>query len=183
MSRIFGPLRQNGFVVKDVERAIAYWTDVMGVGPFFLIDDQPLNGFEYRGRPAAPSIRVALAHTGGVQIELIQQTNDEPSAFRDFLRAGREGLQHVAFWTNDFDADLDRARRHGLEVLQSGRSGSGAPDERFVYFTAQDHPGTVIELSETAGRKGALFRAVEEAARNWDGTDPVRPMAALLDRR
>lgn len=180
MSRIFGPLRQNGFVVRDIDEAMRHWTDVSGVGPFFFVKDQPLHDFRYRGEHSPLSMSVALAHSGGVQIELIQLNNDAPSAFRDFLEAGQEGLQHVAFWTTDFDADLRRAHERGLEVLQSGRSGSGAPDERFVYFTAEAHPGTVIELSETSGRKGALFRAVEEAARDWDGTDPIRDMTTLL---
>lgn len=180
MSVHFGPLRQNGFVVRDIRRAMRHWTEVMGIGPFYYVAEQPLHHFSYRGSPSAPRISVALAQSGGVQIELIQQRNDAPSAFRDFLDAGREGLQHVAFWTEDFDAELSRARARGLEVLQAGRSGSGAPDERFVYFSAEAHPGTVIELSEIRGRKGELFRAVAAAARDWDGADPVRDMSGLL---
>lgn len=180
MSRLFGPLRQNGFVVRDIEKAMRHWTDRMGVGPFFYIERQPMADFRYRGAPGAPELSIALAHTGGVQIELIQQNNDSPSAFRAFLDAGREGLQHVAFWTTDFDRHLGVAAEEGLEVLQSGRSGSGGPDERFVYFTAEAHPGTVIELSEISGGKGALFRAVEDASRDWDGREPVRDMSVLL---
>jgi len=38
MSRIWGPVRQNGYVVRDVEAAMKYWTDVVGVGPFFYLD-------------------------------------------------------------------------------------------------------------------------------------------------
>lgn len=180
MSRLFGPLRQNGFVVRDIEQAMRRWTRVLGVGPFFYIEDQPLNDFVYRGVPSGPRFSVALAHSGGVQVELIQQHNEEPSAFLDFRYHGEEGLQHVAFWTEDFDRDLRRAHEQGLEVLQSGRSGSGGPNERFAYFTSPDPRCTVVELSETLGRKAALFRAVEDAARDWDGADPVRDMAALL---
>jgi catechol 2,3-dioxygenase-like lactoylglutathione lyase family enzyme len=123
---------------------------------------------------------VALAQSGGIQIELIQPLDEHPSAFHDFLRAGRQGLQHVAFWTDDFDAALTAAGARGLTVLQEGCSGTGAPDERFVYFTAEQHPGTMIELSETAGAKGDLFRAVAAAADGWDGRDPVRDMGVLL---
>lgn len=181
MSRLFGPLRQNGFVVRDIAAAMRHWTEVCGIGPFFHIEEQPVDGFRHRGEPSDVKISVALAQSGDIQIELIQQRNSGRSAFRDFLDAGREGLQHVGFWTDEFDRDLRRARERGLEVLQSGRSGSGAADERFVYFTAQAHPGTIIELSETAGRKGTLFRAVAEAARGWDGRDPIRDMAQLLE--
>jgi hypothetical protein len=31
MSRTFGPLRQNGYVVLDIEAALQHWTAVLGV--------------------------------------------------------------------------------------------------------------------------------------------------------
>jgi hypothetical protein len=35
MSRIFGKVCQNGYVVRDIEAAMAHWTQVLGVGPFY----------------------------------------------------------------------------------------------------------------------------------------------------
>ncbi len=35
MSRIFGDVRQNGYLVADIEAAMKHWTEVLGVGPFF----------------------------------------------------------------------------------------------------------------------------------------------------
>ncbi|RRQ29092.1 VOC family protein [Rhodococcus sp. Eu-32] len=180
MSRHLGPLRQLGYVVDDIDTAMKYWTDMAGVGPFFYVDDQPLNDFVFRGEPSTPRFSVALAQSGNVQIELIQQHNDQPSAFREFTASGRTGLQHVAYWTTEFDRFLTESTRRGLTELQSGRSGSGAPDERFVYFEEGPYPGTVIEVSEVSGRKGDLFRAIESASQGWDGTDPVRDMRKVL---
>jgi hypothetical protein len=180
MSRYFGPLRQLGYVVNDIDNALKHWVEVAGVGPFFYIDEQPLSGYRFRGRNASPRISVALAQSGSTQIELIQQRNDEPSAFKDFTDRGLEGLQHVAYWTTTFDSQRDAALERGLIELQSGLSGSGAPDERFVYFEEGPFPGTVIELSEISGRKGELFRAVAAAAVGWDGSDPVRDMRTVL---
>ena len=183
MSRIFGTIRQNGYVVRDLNAAMSHWIDTMGVGPFFVIQALPLNNFKYRGQPSRPNISVALAQCGAVQIELIQQNNDEPSMFLDFLKAGREGLQHVAFWTERFDADMRRYADLGFEAGQSGQSGQGGANERFVYFTAEGHPGTVIEISEISGPKGDIFRAVAAGAIDWDGRDPIRPMPAPGARR
>jgi hypothetical protein len=45
---------------------------------------------------------------------------------------------------------------------------------RFVYIETEAHPGTVIELSEVSGAKGRFFRHIEECARGWDGSDPIR---------
>ncbi|MFC4048245.1 VOC family protein [Actinomadura syzygii] len=182
MSRSFGVIRQLGYVVPDIASAITHWTERLEVGPFFYIERQPVADFTYRGAPSAPEFSVALAQAGHVQVELIQQHNDAPSAFREFTDAGGQGLQHIAYWTDAFDALTGRAAALGYAELQRGRSGSGGPDERFAYFTAGGHAGTVVEISEVAGRKAALFEAVAAAAAAWDGTGPVRDMTALVTR-
>ncbi len=35
MNRGFGSVRQNGYVVRDIEAALKHWTEVLAVGPFF----------------------------------------------------------------------------------------------------------------------------------------------------
>ena len=37
MSRLLGPVRQNGYVVRDIEQAMKYWSETMGVGPWYYI--------------------------------------------------------------------------------------------------------------------------------------------------
>src|SRR5262249_47486576 len=126
----------------------------------------------YRGEPSPAVLAIALANSGDLQIELIQQRNDAPSMYRDFLAAGREGLQHLAYWSREFDRDLAKAEAAGFRVCQSGHIGRNG---RFVYFDGEAHPGTVVELSEISGAKGKLFEHIRAAARGWDGKDPVRP--------
>ncbi len=117
---------------------------------------------------------IALANSGPLQVELIQQRNDAPSMYRDFLDAGHEGLQHIAYWTQQFDAEMERLSVSGYRVGQSGEA--GGPDGRFVYLETETHPGTVVEFSEISGTKGRFFEMIAMAAREWDGTQPVRRM-------
>jgi catechol 2,3-dioxygenase-like lactoylglutathione lyase family enzyme len=173
MSRLFGDVRQNGYVVRDIEAALRHWTETLGIGPFFYFERVPIEDFHYRGEPSPLDVSIALANSGSLQIELIQQRNDAPSMYRDFLGAGREGLQHIAFWTEAFDSELERFKAAGYPVGQSGRIGASG---RFVYFETETHPGSVIELSEISGSKGRFFRHIAEAAADWDGRDPIRPM-------
>jgi hypothetical protein len=175
MSRIFGDVRQNGYVVRDVEAAMRHWTQVLGVGPFFYFERVPMEDFLYRGKPSAIEVSIALANSGPLQIELIQQRNDAPSSYRDFLEAGREGLQHVAYWTESFDPDFERLRGLGYEVIQSGCV--GGPSGRFVYLATEGHPGTIVEVSEVSGAKGQFFKHIAETARSWDGSEPIRRLA------
>src|SRR5690554_612343 len=122
MSRFFGEIRQLGYVVHDIEAAITYWSRTLGVGPWFYNPQVPIRNYHYEGKQYEPHNSVALANSGFVQVELIQTRNDVPSMYRDFLLQGRTGLQHVAYWTEDYDADLDRAIKQGFKPVMSGRS-------------------------------------------------------------
>ena len=176
MSRFFGDIRQAGYVVPDIEAAMDFWSRELGVGPWFYNPRVPIVNYRYDGKAYEPHNSVALANSGPLQMELIQTRNDVPSMYRDFQQAGRSGLQHVAFWTSEYDADLERLLAQGFKPVMSGEVGERG---RFVYFDTEYHPGTVIELSEVAGPKGRMFDLIREASHGWDGTNPVRPFPDL----
>jgi hypothetical protein len=176
VSVFFGEIRQLGYVVPDIVAAMDYWSKVLGVGPFFYAERVPVVNFTYRGQPSSPVTSVALANSGPVQVELIQQRNDAPTMYRDFVQAKGSGLQHVAYWTQNFDADMARLSARGFKVGMGGEVGARG---RFVYFETEYHPGAVIELSEVEGPKGRMFDLIRNAALGWDGSDPVRPFPDL----
>ncbi|MGZ0188879.1 MAG: VOC family protein [Alphaproteobacteria bacterium] len=171
MSRLFGDFRQVGVVVRDIEAAMQHWIDVCGVGPWFYAEQLPVTMFSYRGeRHDDIHISVALANSGDVQIELIQQRCDTPSMYRDFLAAGHEGMQHWSSWPVDYDAKLEHALANGYTVGQQGDSARG----RFVYLRNEGHPGTVIEMAHMTKGRRKIFDGIAAASVNWDGADPIR---------
>ena len=172
MSRIFGAVAQNGYVVRDIAAAMDHWITVMGVGPWFYFERVTVDWFRHRGVEQQLEISVALANSGDLQIELIQQRNDAPSMYQEFLAAGREGLQHMSYWTTESQALYDRAVGLGYRVGQEGQIGGA--QGRFAYFDTEAHPGTVIEISDVSGPKGAFFALVRQTAVGWDGADPIR---------
>jgi hypothetical protein len=174
MSRIFGPVRQNGYVVRDIEAAMSHWIEVLGVGPWFYIDRVQTDWFRHRGTDSPVEMSIALANSGDLQIELIQQRNNAPSMYREFLAAGREGLQHMSYWTLDYQALHDRALQLGYVVGHEGQI--GGEQGRFAYFDTETHPGTVVEISDISGGKGVFFEHVRKAAVDWDGSNPIRPV-------
>jgi hypothetical protein len=175
MSHRFGPIRQVAYVVHDIEKAMKHWVEVIGVGPFFYLEKASSGSSTYRGRPTTLQMSIAISQSGPLQIELIQQHNDAPSQFRELLDAGREGQHHLAFWTKTFDDDLARYQREGFEILSTANV---APN-RNAFFSAQGHPGTMIELSEISGSKGEFFRKVAEIAASWDGSNPIRRITRM----
>lgn len=172
MSRIFGPVCQNGYVVRDIQAAMTHWIDVMGVGPWFYIDDVKTDWFKCRGVDSDVKMSIALANSGDLQIELIQQRNDAPSLYKEFLDAGHEGLQHMSYWTHDYQALYDKALGLGYKVGHEGAI--GGPQGRFAYFDTQAHPGTIVEISDISGAKGKMFGHIRKVAAAWDGVDPIR---------
>ncbi len=174
MSKLFGPIGQLGFVVRDLDAAMRFWTQHMGVGPFYVFNQVLALEFFYRGEPTAADGRIALANSGPLQIELIEQRNAAPSSYRDFLGAGHEGLHHVGFFTENFDADLRRALDAGLEVEQSAVLFS--PEGKLAYFASSGPAGTIQELIAVHDGNRELFKLIADSSLNWDGVDPVRPL-------
>lgn len=172
MSRLFGAVRQNGYVVRDINAALKHWTSVLGVGPFFYVERVKVDWFRYRGEQSPIEMSLALANSGDLQIELIQQRNEAPSMYKDFLDAGHEGLHHIAYWTTTYHVDYERALRLGYKVGHEGQA--NGPNTGFVYFDTEYHPGTVVELSDVSGPKEAVFEQIKQASIGWDGSDPIR---------
>ncbi len=173
MSRLFGEIQQNGYVVRDIEAAMRHWTEVLGVGPFYYLKQISIAEFRYRDEPSDPVLSVALAQSGPLQIELIQQHGEAPTMYRDFLEAGNEGLQHLGYLSADLEKDL-RSLSPDFSIAQSGSFAGGAGG--FVYLDTQAHPGTVVELIQLDPGTKALFDRVALDAEGWDGSAPIRPL-------
>jgi hypothetical protein len=172
MSALFGKVCQNGYVVRDIDAAMRFWIEKLRVGPFFYVPSVKIDWFRYRGMDSPLEMSVALANSGDLQIELIQQRNDAPSMYLDFLARHGVGLQHMSYWSMDYQALYDRAVAAGCLVGHEGQI--GGPKGRFAYFDTSGHAGTVIEISDISGSKGRFFERVKVAALDWDGSDPVR---------
>ena len=172
MSALFGKVCQNGYVVRDIAAAMKFWTEVLRVGPFFYVPSVKVDWFKYRGADSAVEMSIALANSGDLQIELIQQRNDAPSMYLDHLKAHGEGLQHMSYWSTDYQALYDRAIAAGFVVGHEGQI--GGEQGRFAYFETTGHAGTVVEISDISGGKGRFFQHVRKVAETWDGSDPVR---------
>src|SRR5438105_204307 len=123
MSRLFGPMRQVGIVVRDIEKAMRHWVEVCGIGPWFYAEQLPLSEFRYKGRVYDIKMSVALANSGEVQLELIQQRCDSPSLYRDFLAGGIGAIYGASLAKAGADvtfvargAHLAATRERGLKI-------------------------------------------------------------------
>lgn len=165
---------QVAFIVEDLEAAAKAWIAATGIGPFFRIDHITLDEVTYRGAPApGADFSVALAQSGGMQIELIQQHCDTPSAYRDTIAKGTGGFHHLCIYTADYDATRQRYIDQGFVSAIDAAFGA----MRFCYIDTAAALGCMIEIVEEDALQTAAFRRIAEGAAGWDGvTDPIRPL-------
>jgi hypothetical protein len=144
-----------------------------------------------------------FCQVGGVQLELIQPFDNEPSSWRAFLATGRSGLQHCGFCVEprDYQRSVAQAKASGATIQQM-LSFSGA---RFAYFSPPARVGSpieqirlgevapekanavrnsvakgceIVELIEFQPRIREMFAKVAQAAAAWDGK--ARPVRHLI---
>ncbi|WP_285017989.1 VOC family protein [Novosphingobium sp. fls2-241-R2A-195] len=163
---------QVAFMVEDLEAACMDWVRTTGIGPFLTVPHVVLEEYSYCGRPASGlDFSVAIAQSGGVQIELIQQHCDNPSAYRDTVAKGQGGFHHLAIYTDDYDAMHARYTQQGFVTAVDGSFGGF----RFSYIDTSATLGCMIELIEENPLQGEFFARIAGAAQGWDGSDPIRP--------
>ncbi|WP_076001380.1 VOC family protein [Pseudohalioglobus lutimaris] len=115
------PVDQIGFVVRDMEKALALYTPVFG--DFVVMDAADLE-WEYRGSPEVSSLKVAFARSGDVEIELIEWVSGK-TPHKEFLDAGHEGMHHLRFVVQDIVEKVKQAEAHGYRQIWYKRFGEG----------------------------------------------------------
>ncbi|GKY89606.1 VOC family protein [Sinisalibacter aestuarii] len=172
MSRIFGDVRQIAYVTDDMERALTFLHETAGIGPWFVARDVPVAQCRYRGEPIEIRIDAALANSGDMQVEVIQQHSPGASIYTEF--AGRHGFgltpHHYSSWSERYDAVMQAALAKGFAIVQEGRSRYGP----FVYYQHPAEPDFTFEVTELTAERRSIFDQIRAAAVGWDGTDPIR---------
>lgn len=170
---VAGPhFMQVAFMVDDLETAAMNWVRTTGIGPFLTVPHVQLAEYDYRGRKSSGlDFSVAIAQSGGMQIELVQQHCDSPSAYRDTIAKGQTGFHHLAIYAADYDAAYRHYVDQGFASALDGVFGQ----MRFSYIDTSAAIGCMIELLEDDAVETALFQRIAAAAAGWDGyTDPIR---------
>lgn len=138
------PVQQVCIVVKDIDRAIEYYTSTFGMGPFSVLDVD-MEGVLLRGKPTSAKIKVAFTDSGPLQIELIQPVEGK-SIYTEFLDSKGEGLHHLAFQVDDLDALLADLAKEGIKPIWQQRLPQFGI--AFAYLNTDRIGGVIFELIE-----------------------------------
>ena len=161
-------ITQTGFVVDDLDAAADRWFR-RGAGPFraFHAIEVPLI---YRQQPTSLKLNLALGHCDGVQIELIQPLDDQPSIFRDCFPDGwpEEGFHHLGMIAGDYDKFLQTHADQGkLPVMEGTFSGY-----RFCFIDTRDTLGFMLEAFERTESLLSFFDEIRALGKARTGATP-----------
>ncbi|QIB65628.1 VOC family protein [Kineobactrum salinum] len=162
---------QSCWVVNDIHAAMQAWHTALGAGPFYYLENQQAtNCFHKDSAATSPIFNVAFAYHSGMQIELISQSNNVPSAYRDLYLAGFGGHHHLGANVADYQAVVAQYREAGYQVVQEATYN----DQPFCYLDTSAELGYMLELFQWNNETLSFMMSLNEEAQNWDGKSPFR---------
>jgi hypothetical protein len=144
-----GTMAQVGCVVRNLAKTIENYEKVIGIGPFMVVDFKPEKTFIKDRRADDMLLRIGIAQlTPQLSLELIEVASGEPY-HKDFLEKHGDGMQHMGFFTNDYDGVLARAEALNIPVLMWAETDvPGMGHVRGAYLDTYDAIGTLVEVIE-----------------------------------
>jgi hypothetical protein len=167
-----GEPHHHAYVVEDIEATVTRLVDLLGAGPFFLVENVPLENVVSRGEPAEFAHHSAFGQGPGGPIELIQTLSLAPERVEKGFSGPLPRIQHVGYAVPSAEVAELRSSldEHGLTEYLSSQLGE-------VENTVHDASAVLghdIEILVDSQGMRDFFGMVEGAAEGWDGTEPVR---------
>lgn len=168
------PISHISYAVEDIEAAVTQWSTLMGAGPFFLIDRVRFDEVTTRaGLPAVWEHAAAFGQWGSLCIELQQLDDVRPPQLRELLTPGdMPVVNHVAYVSDTPEDDSAELTAAGYDLFLHavfGRVEVWFHDTRAVL-------GHAVEIHRASPQLTEAFQRIADAARDWDGSLPLRPM-------
>jgi len=144
------PIDQLGYIYKDIENQAKIMEKTFHM-PSFSILPPNTQVVKYRGKDSEITTKIAMTRMFNLQIELIQWIEGD-CVFKEFIDAGREGLQHVSIFfksLEDMEPYMDDFRERGYNVVHSGNIGN----RYFYYFDTMEVLGFMFEIQASKRKR------------------------------
>jgi methylmalonyl-CoA/ethylmalonyl-CoA epimerase len=167
-----GEPHHHAYVVEDIEATVNRLVDQLGAGPFFLIENVPLENVLSRGEPAEFAHNSAFGSCGGAAIALIEAVSLAPERVERRFSGPRPRIHHVGYAVPptkvaDLRSSLDE---RGLWLYLSSQLG----EVENTLHDASGVQGHDIEILVDSEALRAFFGMVRGGAEGWDGSEPLR---------
>lgn len=134
--RIEGLLKV-GIAVKDMDRAVSYYSEILGLAPGEVVTYEP-----YR-------MRYCLFKMGDSFLELMEPTTPDGPIGR-FIENHGEGLQHLSMRVSNMEEAIAELKGKGARFAQEApiREEVGFGTAKFTFLQPQSCHGVLLQLVE-----------------------------------
>jgi methylmalonyl-CoA/ethylmalonyl-CoA epimerase len=169
-----GEPHHSAYVVDDIEATVSRLIDQLGAGPFFLVENVPLENVLSRGEPAKLSHHSAFGCCGSGAIELMEIIGSAPERVTERFSAPRPAIHHVAYVVSPAEvAEVRRSlEQRGLREYLSAELG----ETHNTFHDGSASLGHDIEIHDDVPGLRDFFEMVRGGAEGWDGSEPLRPV-------
>jgi methylmalonyl-CoA/ethylmalonyl-CoA epimerase len=101
---MIGKIDHLGIAVKSLDESIPYYEKTLGLK------------CEHIEEVASQKVKTAFFDVGGTHIELLEPTAPD-SPIAKFLESKGEGIHHIAFATDNIEAQLEQAADSGCRLI------------------------------------------------------------------
>lgn len=107
------------YVYKDIEKQAKIMEDTYDLSKFqFMNSGKPLSAnIKYRGKDSYVSVKFAMTKLFNNIVLELNQWIEGDCPFKEFLDQGKEGLHHIAIYSDDVQSIVDDFKKKGIEVL------------------------------------------------------------------
>jgi methylmalonyl-CoA/ethylmalonyl-CoA epimerase len=130
-----GKLNHVAVVVADIEAALAFWRDALGLD-LAGVKDMP-----------GQKSRIAFLPLAGSEIELVQPTDGE-SGIAKYLAKRGPGMHHLCLEVRDLDRMVARLKDKSIRLIRDTPT-TGAGGRRMIFIHPESTGGVLVELYET----------------------------------
>jgi len=121
-------LHQVGFPVRDIEKTMKDYWNILGIGPHTIsgLKPSPDVVLTYGVKPANYKFRASFAQVGPVELELIQSIEGH-TIYDDYIAAHGEGANHLQYLVDsleEMDEHVEILSKKGFPLLMGGRVGN-----------------------------------------------------------
>lgn len=142
-----GTLNQVGLIVKDIQKTVKDYWNILGIGPHVIVTVEPVEGYEmnYKGRKTRYKFKASFCQVGSVELEFLQSL-EGPNMYEDYLRNHGEGAHHLQSLAKSVDEvakNIEIMEGKGFPLLMGGRY---RDEVSFAYIDTVKDLKTIWEL-------------------------------------
>jgi methylmalonyl-CoA/ethylmalonyl-CoA epimerase len=119
-------------VVEDMEKALAFWRDALGI-----------EMHELRDVPAEKS-QVAFLPLPGSEVELVKPTTDDSGIAKYLARRG-PGMHHLCLEVDDIASMMTQLRTKGIRLINEAPR-IAADGKKYAFIHPESTGGVLVEL-------------------------------------